>query len=280
MFTARLISQNQSLQTGWAEVGALLMPSNPKSLEGFVDHAGIIKSVPASLQDVLKPFASEDKARAALNSGEISAFYLLPADFVKTGSVYYYRPDFNPLGGSTRSSTFTDLVNYWLVNGDEVISNRIADPLNTQTVLLNPQPVREKDNALTFFIPYGVTMLFYILIMGSASLMLNNITTEKSNRMMEILMTSMTPTQMLTGKIIALGLAGLLQTVVWAGAGYALLRISGTSFNLPIAFQLPLSILLWGIFLFIGGYTLYASISGRTWGQWSLTCGKPPKQPP
>ena len=71
-------------------------------------------------------------------------------------------------------------------------------------------------------------------------------------------MTSITPRQMLTGKIIALGMVGLLQTIVWLGAGLLMLRFSGQAFNLGAAFQLPISILLWGILFFIFGFAVYA----------------------
>jgi ABC-2 type transport system permease protein len=89
---------------------------------------------------------------------------------------------------------------------------------------------------------------------------LNSITSEKQNRVMEILMTSITPRQMLTGKIIALGLAGLLQTVVWLGSGLLMLRYSGSAFALSSAFLLPASTLLWGVVFFVLGYALYASL--------------------
>jgi len=103
-------------------------------------------------------------------------------------------------------------------------------------------------------------MMFYIIILGSSSLMLNSITNEKTNRVMEILMTSITPSQMLTGKIVALGLVGLMQTIIWSVSGFLLLRMSGKTMDLASSFQLPISILIWGILFFIGGYTLYASL--------------------
>jgi ABC-2 type transport system permease protein len=103
-------------------------------------------------------------------------------------------------------------------------------------------------------------MFFYIIILTSASLLLSSVASEKESRVMEIMMTSVTPMQMLTGKIIALGATGLLQTVVWSGAGLLLLRISGSSFNIPVAFQLPISILGWGVLFFLLGYALYGSL--------------------
>ncbi len=77
---------------------------------------------------------------------------------------------------------------------------------------------------------------------------------------MEILMLSVTPRQLLTGKIVGLGLIGLLQVVAWVGTGRLLLARSGTTFNLPIAFQLPTSFLIWGLVFFLLGYAVYASL--------------------
>lgn len=259
MTVAHWISASNST-SGTDAISALISPSEANKPEAFIDQSGIIQSVPADLREKLIQYPSEEKARADLNSGVIAAYYLLPADYLSTGKIIYVRPDFNPLGGTTRSGTFTDLVSYWLVKGNQDLNYRLVNPLNVETLSLTAQPQRDRNNMLTFWIPYGVTLLFYVLIMGSASLMLNSITSEKTNRTIEILMTSVDPTQMLTGKIIALGLAGILQTVVWTVSGYLLLSLSGSVFSLPIVFQLPLSILLWGIFFFIGGYALYASL--------------------
>ena len=77
---------------------------------------------------------------------------------------------------------------------------------------------------------------------------------------MEILMVSVTPRQLLTGKIVGLGIVGLLQVVAWVGTGRILLARSGTTFNLPIAFQLPPSFLVWGLVFFLLGYAVYASL--------------------
>ena len=103
-------------------------------------------------------------------------------------------------------------------------------------------------------------MLFYIIILSAASLLLSSVAKEKENRMMEILLVSVTPRQLLTGKIVALGMVGLLQTIVWVGTGRILLARSGTTFNLPIAFQLPPSFLIWGLIFFVLGYAVYASL--------------------
>jgi ABC-2 type transport system permease protein len=228
--------------------------------EGFIDLSGIVKEVPPASQEKLLRYDNEEAAKKAVEAGTISAYYVIEKDYLAEGTVLYMRPDFNPLGGMENTGAIETLMANALTDGDIELAYRVQDPLNVKEVSLAATPQRSSSNMLTFFLPYIVTFLFYIVILTSSSLLLNNISTEKQNRMMEILMTSVTPRQMLTGKIIALGFVGLLQTIVWSGSGYLMLLFSGQQFALGDAFKLPPSILIWGIVYFILGYAVYASL--------------------
>jgi ABC-2 type transport system permease protein len=127
-------------------------------------------------------------------------------------------------------------------------------------VPLVPEAVRDEDNPLTFVVPYATTMLFYIIILASASMLLNSVATEKQNRVMEVLMLSVSPRQILTGKIVGLGLTGLLQTIIYTGISYTLLRISGRTSSVAAGIDLPPTILWWGVVFFLAGYAIYASL--------------------
>jgi ABC-2 type transport system permease protein len=65
---------------------------------------------------------------------------------------------------------------------------------------------------------------------------------------------------MLTGKIVGLGITGLLQTIIYTGISYSLLRISGRTSTAAANFDLPPSILGWGLLFFLLGYAIYASL--------------------
>ena len=239
----------------------LFVPSATKTLEGFVDQSGLVKTIPDGYQYRLTQFATEADAQKALTEKDIAAYYIIDKDYLENGKIIYVRPDFNPLGGSIQSSSIDALMAYALTNGNLKLYYRVQNPVNpTVQSIDTTAPERDENNPLTFILPYIVTFLFYITIMTSASLLLSSITSEKENRMIEVLMTSVTPREMLTGKIIALGLVGLLQTLVWSGTGLLLLRFSGKNLALADAFQLPASILLWGILFFLLGYAVYASL--------------------
>jgi ABC-2 type transport system permease protein len=78
--------------------------------------------------------------------------------------------------------------------------------------------------------------------------------------MIEILMTSVNPVQMFTGKIIGLGMASLIPTLVWVGTSFILLRFGGGTLNLPREFSLPPGLLIGWLVFFLLGYALYASL--------------------
>jgi ABC-2 type transport system permease protein len=232
--------------------------------EGYVDDSGLIQLLPPTLPDgSLVAYADEAAALAALEAGQISAYYLVPADYIQTGAVTYVRPDFNPLAvEGDQSGQFLWVLQYNLAGGDELLANLASGPLEVEDVSLAPPGTDGPDaeNPIAMWTPYAVTLLFYFLIMGSSSLLLSNISKEKENRIVEVLLTSVSPRQMLTGKIIGLGLVGLFQTVLWVGIGILLLNRSSQTFQLVSMIHLPASFLAWGVVFFVFGYAAYASL--------------------
>jgi len=160
-------------------IGKLISSPEEVKLEGVVDQSGIIKSMPAGIEKNLVLFKDEASASAALQAGEIGSFYIIPADFLQTGNVTYLRTDFNPLGGTNRSGTLQWLIRYNLLEGEPLLLSRIEQPFKLDVTYVSQQPVRETGSFVNFMVPYIVTMLFYMVILTSASMMLSSITNEK-----------------------------------------------------------------------------------------------------
>ncbi len=257
-FIAGQLNQGSPVQN----ILSKLIASPPSiSAEGYVDHSGIIKEIPPSIKPgVLIGFADESSAGKALADRKISSYYVISSDYLTSGKVTAVHTNFNPISAAGKTNTLEYVLEVNLLKGDTQLAKLVNGPSDLKKEPLNPVPQREQSNMLTFFLPYAVTMLFYIIILSSASLLLSSVTKEKENRVIEILMASVTPTQLLTGKITGLGLVGLLQMIVWVGMGRFLLARSGTVFNLSAAFQLPASFLVWGLVFFVLGYAVYASL--------------------
>jgi ABC-2 type transport system permease protein len=232
-----------------------------QEVEGYVDSGHLLQIIPPLPENYsLRAFPDETSARAALAAGEINAYSIIAADYVDSGNITYVRPDFTPLNAFTQSGIIRQALQANLLNGDLELSARVTRPLSVNMVSQAPEQERQPEHPLTFLIPYIVTMAYYVIILMSASFLLQSVTKEKENRVLEIMLLTVTPRQMLVGKIIGLGIVGLLQTLVWIGFGFGVLRISGNAYNLPTSFQLPVSFLVWGVIFFVFGYIIYASL--------------------
>jgi ABC-2 type transport system permease protein len=234
----------------------------PLQVEGYVDHSGLIKVIPPDVpQNILVAYPDETAAHRALRAGEIAAYYVISANYVESGDLLYVNPKY---------SFITSRGQYWvmrqtlfanLLGNDPARIARAAQPMDVKVHPLVPaEDTRDQDNPASFFVPYAAMMIFYFVILMAASLLLNSIGTEKKNRVMEILLSSVSPHQMLTGKIVGLGILGLLQTAIWMGTGYAFLALGGQTLQLPAGFKVSPSILVWGIVFFLLGYAVYASL--------------------
>lgn len=244
-------------------LGGIFQPSQEATVrEGYVDLAGVIKEVPTDLgEDRLMAYANEETAREAASADEIRGYFVIQPDFFQTGEINYYREDFNPLNAMETTGIIDTLIRYNLLEGDLKQLEAFSYPVQVNRIDLSPEgEARDSDNPLAFYVPYGVSMLFYVIIITSASLLMSSIAKEKENRVMEILMSSIKPIQLFTGKILGLGVVGLLQMVLWLGSAILMLRLGGGTLNIPQNLQLPPGILTWGIVFFILGYLVYASI--------------------
>ncbi len=254
-----LINRNAAASSSVSQVFSTPTDLRP---EGYVDLSGIIRVIPPELPaGKFIAYPTEAAARMALQDGQISAFYIVTPNFIKDGKVTYIRPDLNPLASTgDQSGQFTWLLQVNLVGGDAMFASLVNGPTKLDDTSLATAPQPDQNNGLALWTPYIITLLFYMLIISSSSILLSNVSKEKENRIMEVLLTSVTPTQLLTGKILGLGIVGLGQTLVWLGTSYFLLNISGETLRLPSEIHLPVSFLLWGLVFFLLGYAVYASL--------------------
>lgn len=248
------------------------MPTAPDSADmtlGYVDHAGIITSVPDDIHpDLFRAFPDETSARAAVEAGEIDAFYVLAENYLETGTVTRIAPQVE--FGFADIDQFDTLMRANLLsNEDPRIGQRVDSPLNLETTQLDTDgqvapPSRSnednEDNPLRFLVPYIFAMLLFFTIISGSSFMLQSVTEEKENRTMEILLTSLKPWQLLAGKVVGLGILSLLQMIVWISAGRVLLTLSTGTFGLFASFDLPIYVLLLALIYFLLGYLIYASL--------------------
>lgn len=121
-----------------------------------------------------------------------------------------------------------------------------------------------KDGINNFLYTYVMVFVLYFLILFYGQMIATSITTEKSNRAIEILVTSVDSTSLIFGKVLAGAIAGLVQTAVILGGAVLSYRFLGSGWNgqLDMLFNIPGEV--WASFLVFGllGYLLYAFAFG------------------
>ncbi|KUK70737.1 MAG: Molybdenum ABC transporter permease protein [Anaerolineae bacterium 49_20] len=235
---------------------------------GVVDQSGLVKEMPDWIVgNSLVLISDETTARQQTLDGKLQGYYVVTADYLESGEVILYKEEINPLAGIEGTAIFEQLMQYNLLGGDMDLYLKYTQSPSIQMVEINPQTAdaRDTDNPLTFLVPYAITLFFYTIIFTSSSMLLTAISKEKENRVMEMLLSSVKPTQLFTGKLMGLGLANLLQMAIWFGAALLLLRLSGQTFAIPANLQIPAYVFLYGIVFFALGFAFYGSLMAG-WG--------------
>lgn len=230
---------------------------------GVVDLGNVIKEYPEWLtQGRLVPLESEAEAREKTAAGQLQGFYVIEPDYLETGNMRFIKPQISMITELLQEDLLKDLINYNLLGADQERYMRFMNPVNFTFEYLNPETAdtRDQSNAATYWVPYAVTMFFYLIILISSGLMLNAVTKDKENKTIEILLSSARPLDLFIGKILAFGLLSLIQLVVWFGTLVLLVDIGKTSLPFLQNISIPTSVLWASVPFFIGGFLLYGSL--------------------
>jgi len=234
---------------------------------GYVDNTGILDN-PIDYEfeaplGFMKPmelysFNNLETATKELEKGTIQAVYLLEDDFIESNTISVYA---NEIPDSSVNNDFFDFLRANLLkNTDASIVNRITEGAKFEVRSTEDDRNTGDENILGIVLPFLSGFLFIMAINTSAGYLLQAVVEEKENRTMEILVTSISPNQLMTAKVIGNLSVGLTQLVVWVIFGLlgfmAILRI----FPDLKTGQIDLSFLLITIAVFIPAFVMIAAM--------------------
>lgn len=224
---------------------------------GYVDHSGLLADpLPAPQRGSspdeptvgkllpLVPYETEEAARKALEAKEIQAYYVVSADYFETNKVELVY--FEPPGGSVNRQ-------FW----DFMQINRLGDlppQVAERAVAGSNLTVRWPDDApgggrefsqgtfLDMFLPLIVGIAFVILIMFSSGYLVGAVAEEKDNRTMELLVTSISPNQLIAGKVTGIVGVTLTQAAGWIGLSLLAVLVGGRVLGIGLLQNLSLDL--------------------------------------
>jgi ABC-2 type transport system permease protein len=227
---------------------------------GIVDLSGELGRDPAF---PFRRYAAEADALQAATRDEIASFLVVPADWIATGQVKVVTKRKATLMTAHRTPLPPDL-EAWLVENllrdvEPSRRDRARDPFRPRTVYLDhaglpsgepPMAVLQRSGQA-----YVIFFMLFMAIFASTQYLLQGMAEEKENRVMEMVLTSVTPNELMVGKLLGLGGAGFLQLTCWLGMG-----VGATLFFQAVTGSLaPLTYLVCFGF-YVLGYVLYGSL--------------------
>jgi len=136
---------------------------------------------------------------------------------------------------------------------DPAILSNLELTLDVRMVKITAGGEEETGFLQTFLSAYAFLMMLFFMILSSGQLLVRSVIEEKMNRVVEILVSSCSPTQLMAGKVLGLSGLGFTQLLVWGIAGVV---FSG---GLILNYVHPMEVLLL-VHYFVLGYLLYAAI--------------------
>jgi ABC-2 type transport system permease protein len=217
---------------------------------------------------VFRPYDGEESARAGLAAGEIKGFFVVRADYLDSGAVDSWALENVDLQGSESRTALGNLLVERMLKGkvSEQIAARVRQPIDKQAgrewTLTVDGKVEERQVFAVLarlLLPIGFTVLLFISLLMSASYLMQATASEKENKVVEILLSSAGPDEILTGKLVGLGAAGLLQILVWFGMVIFGLFVSVAALEVA-GVAVPWVGLVAAVVYFLGGYLFFGSL--------------------
>ena len=176
------------------------------------------------ISDEIQVFADRQAGITALQEGDVDDLFIIPADFLQTGRVEWLHTDSglsSIIAGDDSEDRMRAILLQALTSAD-LSADRIArlqDPLNLTRFEVTREgdvAAEEEGQFLTFFtVPFLSAWIMIMVIYMVSGTLLQSVSEEKENRVVEVLITSVSPLALMTGKVLGLGATGLLQVGVW-----------------------------------------------------------------
>lgn len=133
-----------------------------------------------------------------------------------------------------------------------------------QTIPESKMEILGKNSVKNYAYTYMLVMVLYFLLIFYGQMISVSITTEKSNRAIEILVTSVDSNSLIFGKVLAGAIAGVMQCIVILGSAVAAYQMFRENWNYQLDFLLHIPGEVWAAFVILGllGYLLYAFFFG------------------
>ena len=215
-----------------------------------------------------------DSLTSAVGAKNLDGYLIVSQEAVDDGRVEYRGSnvsspaDMQILERVMRDAVLVERLNRVGVEPELVSQAQI--PVRLRTVSIRGGRVTDESGESAFLLAYAVWFVLYISILLYGVQVMGSVVEEKTSRIIEVLVSSLRPFQLLAGKVVGVGAVGLFQLAIWGASAWLLFQRRDTLLGwLGVdtgggqAFSFPeVSLVTLGIVLayFLLGYFLYAAM--------------------
>ncbi|MGJ3238412.1 MAG: ABC transporter permease [Anaerolineae bacterium] len=263
----------QSMQTeDPEETSAALQELALENVEtaGLVDYSGVFANPAERFTEVLIAYPDEESAREALVAEEIDVFLVFAEDYLESGDASLHMPNLN-LGLLSEGESLGQQLAYstFATGLDEIRLSRLRNPTiyTNFDLSINEEGSDSSTADGQFIFVYAFAMIFFISLILTNTYLMQTVIEERDNRMVEILISTVTPVQLLGGKILAMATLGLVQIVCWIAVSIGLFMVADNFETYDVVLEMlslsldPQLFVLMAVY-FVLMYLIYAAIFG------------------
>lgn len=234
---------------------------------GYIDHPGILTQAFQREQDsFLNPkidflsYEDKEQAQTDLESEEIQAYYVIPQDYTNTLQVELYFFDEPDSDVQNQFDQFMRQNLDTLQGLDSQVINRLENGIQITITDLDGEREMGQDQWYLIFTPFVLGLMFFFVVMTSGGYLSQAVVEEKENRTMEIVITSVSPNQLMTGKIIGNIALGLTQLLAWLLFGWIGINVAGRIWPVVQEFSLSTDYVLIALVVMIPAFLMIAAL--------------------
>lgn len=208
----------------------------------------------------VKVLDSADEVRQSVTDGEAKAGFLLTDQYA-----YTYVVENRSMMDSLKETFDGIYTGYWQ---NQMLKAEGIDVSAVQTIMGNrctsETEILGKDSANNYWYTYVLIFVLYFLVIFYGQMIATSITSEKSNRAIEVLVTTVDSNSLIYGKVLAGALSGIFQAGMILGGALLAYRFTAERWDHMLDFLFDIPPAVWGGFIVFGilGYLLYAFIFG------------------
>jgi len=193
---------------------------------------------------------------------QLDGYFILPRDALRQEEIKFYAK--NATGFTNRArleDALRNAISERRIELDGLDAQRIRNlTKGVELTVVNERGESDRGRVMLAFV---LVIFIYITVLLYGVTVMRGVMEEKQSRIIEVLLASVKPFDLMLGKVIGIGLVGLTQYLVWAVSGLALSALSAVGAIAVAGFDMPkvsVSLMIFFMTYYLLGYFLYAAL--------------------